>query len=66
MEGHLTETEKKLMEEGNLAKTMQKLYQGTRLWSNYSHSVNLLQVKETDINVNSSVKAQDANVTQKT
>lgn len=65
-EGHFTE--KKLMEEGNLIKKQKLMNQSTlRLWPNYSHPVNLW-VKETDINVNSSVTAQDAsnaNVTQK-
>ncbi|XP_077261248.1 uncharacterized protein LOC143896938 isoform X2 [Temnothorax americanus] len=60
---HLTETEKRLMKERNLTKMQKKLMnQGVlRLCSNYSHPpVQLLRVKETDINVNASVKVQDA------
>lgn len=72
-EGRLTDAEKKLMKKGNLAKMQKKLMNQNvlRLWPN--HSTVSLQIKETDTNVNASVKAQDAstqnanaNVIQKT
>ncbi|XP_011694655.1 PREDICTED: uncharacterized protein LOC105454030 isoform X2 [Wasmannia auropunctata] len=72
-EGHLTKAKKELMREGNLKNMQKKLMK--RLCPNYSHSVNQPRVKETNMNVNASVKnanasaqnvkCENANVTQK-
>lgn len=63
-DGSLTETEKRLMKERNLTK-VQKNQRVLRLWPIYNHSANILWVKETDTNINASVKTQDANVNAK-
>lgn len=68
-DGGLTETEKRLMKERNLTK-VQKNQRVLSLWPIYNHSANVLWVKETDTNINASVKTQDmtvnAKVTQET
>lgn len=60
-EGRLTEAEKRLMKKENLRKMQKKLMNQNvlRLWPDHC-TVNL-QIKETDVNVNAGVKAQDAN-----